>query len=114
MCRQVNPFPANESYPSLANDGTVPVPRLSIPATTQASVNGGCFGSGPGLLDVNLGRLAIDVNGFVFEDQIYEILLNVSKVMGTTNVSRDMRTTIVTQQIRVVADAPPIADSGIG
>ena len=53
---------------------------INIPETKQSNVNGGCFGTGPGGLNVTGGSILLDVNSLhSANNQLYEIILEVRK-----------------------------------
>ena len=52
---------------------------LEVPQITPSNTNGGCFGSGPGAINVTEGALLLDTFSFHSVNQLYELVLEISK-----------------------------------
>ena len=52
---------------------------IDIPQITPTDLNGGCFGSGPGAINVTEGALLLDTFSFHAVNQLYEVVLEIRK-----------------------------------
>ncbi len=83
-------------------NGTAGITRITVPQTAQSDQGqGGCFGSGPGLLSATGGELVVPVDAFVASNKTYDLRLAVQK---------GKRTSKAEQEVRIVDGRPPIMD----
>ena len=96
-------FPLDENEENLYNTSSL----ISIPQITPDNVDGGCFGSGPGAINVTEGMLLLDTFSFHAVDQLYEVLLQIRK--DTSDYRPDfVRKSERRLQVIIVPGVPPL------
>ena len=89
FCRRI----LNETHEIFADS------MQKVPKQRQSDENGGCFGRGPGGLNVTEGVLNINVGAFIETETTYEIVVQTLK---------DSRMSEKSLKVRVLSNSPPI------
>lgn len=110
FCRMMDDSQNGEDWPLDDNDQMVynvsdllTVPRYETPP----NIDGGCFGSGPGAINITEGIVTIDTVVFTETEQLYEILLKVRKETFSYKPGF-IRTSIKKLHIMIVSGIPPV------